>query len=85
MGIRCLPQSSWLQGCPRSERCSASRSRQCVPDTLVEKVDAILSHLFEAFQDLFSVPGRVAVDEGQIHLHRGERISHCYRALGEVC
>ena len=85
MGMRCSSQPSWLQGCRRSDRYSASQWRTCIPDLLVEKVNTILSHLFEAVQDRFGVPGRVAAGEGQFTLHRDERVSHCYRTLGEVC
>lgn len=67
-----------------SARCGALWSRRRVPDLLVEKVKTILSHVLESIQHLFGVPGRFAVDEGKVPLHRSECIPHRDQVLGEI-
>ena len=57
----------------------------CVPNLVVEKVDAILSHIFETVENLPSVLGGIGSRSCQIHLHRSKSVSHCNQVEGEVC
>ena len=65
----------------RSTLCVAV-GKVCVPDLIVEKLDAVLGHVLETVQEFSSVLGFV-VGEGL--LYAAERVSHCYRVLVKMC
>ena len=59
-----------------------AKKKVCVPDLVVEKLNTILSHIFETIQELSSVLGLVV---GESLLHAAERVSHCCRVLVKKC